>query len=257
MNILAIGDIVGEGGCSFLREKLKSLKSDHNIDLVIANGENSAEGNGITHEAAKYLIESGVDIITTGNHAFRRRESREVFAKNENILRPANYPKDTTPGNGYCSVGVNNVDVLVINVLGVTFMESLDCPFKTVDEILKQNTKAKITILDLHAEATAEKRAMGFYLDGRISAIFGTHTHVQTADECILEKGTGYITDAGMTGPINSVLGIKPEIVVKKSLTHLPEKFIVAPGPHKMGCIIFNIDENTGFTRAVKRLIVT
>lgn len=257
MNILAIGDIVGEGGCSFLREKLKSLKSDHNIDLVIANGENSAEGNGITHETAKYLIESGVDIITTGNHAFRRRESREVFAKNENILRPANYPKDTTPGNGHCCVKINELDVLVINVLGVTFMESLDCPFKTVDEILKQNTKAKVTILDFHAEATAEKRAMGFYLNGRISAIFGTHTHVQTADECILEKGTGYITDAGMTGPINSVLGIKPEIVVKKSLTHLPEKFIVAPGPYKMGCIIFNIDENTGFTRAVKRLIVT
>ena len=257
MNILAIGDIVGDGGCSFLREKLKSLKNTYKIDLVIANGENSAEGNGLTFSSAKYILESGVDIITTGNHAFRRRESRDVFAENENILRPANYPKGSTPGKGYCYVRINNFDVLVINVLGVTFLENLDCPARTVDDILKLNTKAKVIILDLHAEATAEKKAMGFYLDGRVSAIFGTHTHVQTSDECILKKGTGYITDVGMTGPINSVLGIKPEIIVNKMLTHLPEKFIVASGPYEMGCILFSVDENTGFTKNIKRLIVT
>lgn len=257
LNILAIGDIVGDVGCSFLREKLRSLKETYKIDLVVANGENSAEGNGLTFSSAKYILESGVDVITTGNHAFRRREARDVFSENENILRPANYPKDTTPGKGYCYVKVNGMDVLVINVLGVTFLESLGCPARTVDKILELNKKAKVVIFDLHAEATAEKRAMGFYLDGRVSAIFGTHTHVQTSDECILEKGTGYITDVGMTGPIRSVLGIEPEIIVNKMLTHLPEKFFVAKAPCKMECILFTVDENTGFTKNVKRLIVT
>ncbi len=258
MNILAIGDIVGPGGCEFLRKKLKIIKSDYKVDLTIANGENSAEGNGITFFSAKYLLDSGVDVITTGNHAFKRRESRELYEKNFRVIRPANYPKNTTPGRGYCYTKVNGTNVLVINVLGITFLEYLNCPIRTIDSILKNNIeKTKVTILDFHAEATAEKRMIGFYLDGKVSAIFGTHTHVQTADECILKNGTGYITDIGMTGAIDSVLGIKPEIVIKRTLTHLPEKFVCADGPHKMECVLFTVDETTGFTRSVKRLIVT
>lgn len=255
MNILAIGDIVGSGGCGYLKEKLPELKLKYNVDLVIANGENSAEGNGITLNSAKYLLNAGIDVITSGNHAFKRREAREVYKNNKYVIRPANYPDATTPGKGYCYINVKGVEVLVINVLGVTFLEALPSPTKTIDEILKiNNNRAKIIILDLHAEATAEKRAIGFYLDGKVSAIFGTHTHVQTSDECILAKGTGYITDAGMTGPINSVLGIRPEIIVKKMLTFLPEKFICADAPYKIECILFTIDENTGNTTAVKRL---
>ena len=257
MNILAIGDVVGPGGCEFLREKLKVIKNDYKVDLTIANGENSAEGNGITFFSAKFLLDSGVDVITTGNHAFKRRESRELYEKNFRVVRPANYPRGTTPGKGYCYIKVKGVDVLVINVLGVTFLEYLNCPVRTVNSILKSNNgKAKVVILDFHAEATAEKRMMGFYLDGRVSAIFGTHTHVQTADECILKKGTGYITDAGMIGAIDSVLGIKPEIVIKRTLTHLPEKFVCADGPHKMDGVLFDVDETTGLTQKVERLTV-
>lgn len=246
---------MGSGGCEFLKEKLPELKLKYNVDLVIANGENSAEGNGITLNSAKYLLNAGIDVITSGNHAFKRREARDVYKNNKYAIRPANYPDATTPGKGYCYIDVKGVEVLVINVLGVTFLEALPSPFKTIDEILKiNNNRAKIIILDLHAEATAEKRAIGFYLDGKVSAIFGTHTHVQTSDECILNNGTGYITDVGMTGPINSVLGIKPEIILKRMLTFLPEKFMCAEAPHKIECILFTIDENTGNTTALKRL---
>ena len=255
MNILAIGDVVGNKGCEFLKEKLPKIKTDYKVDLTIANGENSAEGNGITIASAEFLLHSGVDVITSGNHAFKRRESREVYKNNKNIIRPANYPEDTTPGKGYCYINVNGVEVLVINILGTTFLESLRFPHETIDGILnKNNSRAKIIILDLHAEATAEKRALGFYLNGKISAIFGTHTHVQTSDECILGDGTGYITDVGMTGAIRSVLGIEPEIIVKRMLTHLPEKFICAQGPQKIECVLFTIDNNTGKTLAIKRL---
>ena len=255
MNILAIGDVVGTDGCKFLKENLPKIKIDYKVDLTIANGENSAEGNGITESSASFMLNSGVDVITSGNHAFRRRDSRDVYKNNRYVIRPANYPESTTPGKGYCYINVKGTKVLVINVLGVTFLESLNSPAKTIDYILKiNNNKAKVIIIDLHAEATAEKRALGFYLDGRISAIFGTHTHVQTSDECILDNGTGYITDVGMTGAIRSVLGIKPEIVIRRTLTHLPEKFICADGPQKIECALFNIDEKTGKTIETKRL---
>ena len=255
MNILVIGDVVGVSGCEFLKEKLPKIKIDYEVDLTIANGENSAEGNGVTDSSVNFLLNSGVDVITSGNHAFRRRGSRDVYKNNDHVIRPANYPKYTTPGKGYCYATVNGTEVLIINVLGVTFLESLNSPAETIDHILKiNNNKVKVIIVDLHAEATAEKRALGFYLDGRVSAIFGTHTHVQTSDECILENGTGYITDVGMTGAIHSVLGIKPEIVIRRTITHLPEKFMCADGPQKIECAIFNIDEKTGKTNAVKRL---
>ena len=215
MNILAIGDIVGSVGCHFLREKLPTIKKSENIDLVIANGENSADGNGITPVSADYIFSSGVDVITAGNHTFRRKECYERFESDPFLIRPANYPAATTPGKGYTVYDFGRTQAAVINLMGVIYLEPLDDPYIVIDSILKK-LDTKIIILDFHAEATAEKLAMGYYLDGRISAMFGTHTHVQTADARIFPKGMGYITDVGMTGPYESVLGVKPELAVKK-----------------------------------------
>ena len=253
MNILAIGDVVASLGCRFLREKLPSLKKAEKIDLVIANGENSADGNGITPISADYLFCSGVDIITLGNHAFRRKDIHEIIDKSECIIRPANYPQKTTPGKGYTVYDMGRVQIAVINLLGCSYMEPLDNPFSVVDDILKK-IDTKIIILDFHAEATAEKLSMAYYLDGRISAMFGTHTHVQTADERIFPKGMGYITDVGMTGPYESVLGIKPHIAVKKFREKLPVKFETADGKCKLDCIMFTVNERSGKTVAVKRM---
>ena len=253
MNILAIGDIVGAVGCEFLREKLPRLKKTESIDLVIANGENSAEGNGVTPVSADYLLCSGVDVITLGNHAFRRKEIYDVLNKSETIIRPANYPPKTTPGKGYMIYDMGRTQVAVINLIGCMYMNALDDPFAVIDNVLdKINTK--IIILDFHAEATSEKLAMAYYLDGKISAMFGTHTHVQTADERIFPKGMGYITDVGMTGPYESVLGVRSDIVVKKFKDKLPVKFDTASGKCKLDCIKFTIDEKSGKTLSVKRL---
>ncbi len=253
MNILAIGDIVGAVGCAFLREKLPRLKKTESIDLVIANGENSAEGNGITPVSADYLLCSGVDVITLGNHAFRRKEIYDVLDKSEAIIRPANYPLKTTPGKGYMIYDMGRTQVAVVNLIGCMYMNALDDPFSVIDGILdKINTK--IIILDFHAEATSEKLAMAYYLDGKISAMFGTHTHVQTADERIFPKGMGYITDVGMTGPYESILGVRSDIVVKKFKDKLPVKFETASGKCKLDCIKFTIDEKSGKTVSVKRL---
>ncbi len=253
MNILAIGDIVGTAGCEFLRERLPRLKKTESIDLVIANGENSAEGNGITPVSADHLLCSGVDVITLGNHAFRRKEIYDVLDKSEVIIRPANYPPKTTPGKGYMIYDMGRLQVAVINLIGCMYMNALDDPFSVIDRVLGE-INTKIIILDFHAEATSEKLAMAYYLDGKISAMFGTHTHVQTADERIFPKGMGYITDAGMTGPYDSILGVRSDIVVKKFRDKLPVKFETASGKCKLDCIKFTVDEKSGKTLSVKRL---
>lgn len=253
MNIFAIGDVVGSGGCRFLRDHLPAFKKIKGIDLVIANGENAADGNGLTPAAADYLFSSGVDVVTTGNHAFRRKESYDTYEKEPYLLRPANFPPDT-PGKGYCVIDKGKVQIGVVNLMGTVYLESLDCPFRIIDQILPAIPEAKIIIVDFHAEATAEKRAMGFYLDGRISGMFGTHTHVQTADETILPKGTGYITDVGMTGPVLSVLGIKPEIAIAKMKNKLPIRFENAPPPCMLNGILFHVDDVTGATKQVERV---
>lgn len=254
MNILCIGDVVGKSGCEYLRPKLKLLKKYRKIDLVIANGENSAEGNGVTKLSADHLFRSEVNVITLGNHAFVRREIREYLDSQENIIRPINYPYGTTPGKGFCKVDVNGIKVGIINILGTVFMESLKSPFDSLDEGLDQMKDCRIKMVDFHAEATAEKRAFGFYADGKVSAVFGTHTHVQTSDETILDLGMGYITDLGMTGAIDSVLGVKKEISIKKMREKLPVKFQNEGGPCKMECIIFSIDDISGRTLNVERL---
>lgn len=255
MNILAIGDVVGSIGCRFLREKLPKLKKEKNIDMVVANGENSADGNGITPASANFLFSSGVDVITAGNHTFRRPESYHLFDDLPFLLRPANFPDGTTPGKGYTIYDFGRLQAAVINLMGCMYLEPLNDPYIVIDNILKK-IDTKIIILDFHAEATAEKIALGYYLDGRISAMFGTHTHVQTADERIFKNGTGFITDVGMTGPIDSVLGVKPELTVKKFKEKLPVRFEIATGECKMDCIVFNIDEKSGKTRSLERLSI-
>lgn len=256
MNILAIGDVVGGVGCRHLRQRLPQLKKLKKIDLVIANGENSADGNGITKASAEFLYDSGVDVITTGNHSFRRKEVYDYYDDAPYLIRPANYPTGTTPGRGMCMVDMGRVQVAVINIMGTAFMEPLACPFETADKMIEQAKaeNAKIIIVDFHAEATGEKRALGYYLDGKISAMFGTHTHVQTADETVLPMGTGYITDVGMTGTIHSVLGVKSDIIINKFKEKLPQRFDLADGDCKMDCVLYDIDEKTGKTISAERI---
>lgn len=256
MRILAIGDVVGKSGTEFLRVKLNEIKKEKDIDFVIANGENSAEGNGITPLSANHMLKSGVDVITSGNHVFRRREIFSFLNENNMVIRPYNFPNKTTPGVGIYKTEVKGVKIAIINILGVVYLEPLNSPFEAIDNALEVCSDCKIKIIDFHAEATAEKRAMGYYVDGKVSAIFGTHTHVQTSDEQILPFGTGYITDVGMTGVVHSVLGVKKEISIKRMKEKLPIRFQNAEGHCKIECIIFDIDESNGKTVKVERMRV-
>ena len=211
MRILCIGDVVGSIGCKFLRSRLPALKKVKGIDFVICNGENSADGNGLTPVSAKFLFDSGVDAITLGNHSFRRKEAFDYLDESPFVARPLNFPDGTTPGRGIINVDTGSRIITIINLMGNLFMEDgLACAFETADKALSQ-AESKIIIVDFHAETTSEKRALGYYLDGRVSAVFGTHTHVQTSDAQVLPKGTGYSADAGRTGTIHSVLGVKTE----------------------------------------------
>ncbi len=256
VNILCVGDVVGSIGCEFLRQRLPALKKLKGIDLCVVNGENSADGNGITHASATHLLDSGADVITTGNHSFRRKESFHMYDSWETLLRPANYPA-AAPGRGFCVMDLGRVRVGVINLMGTMYMDSLESPFEMLDQLLRSPDMPKICVVDFHAEATGEKRALGFYADGRVTALFGTHTHVPTADECVLPKGTGYISDAGMTGVIDSVLGVKPEIIINRYVTKMPARFELAKGPCRMDCVIFTADEATGLCTGVERLSLT
>lgn len=255
MKILAIGDVFGKCGCDFLLKKLPIIKKEHSIDLVIANGENSAEGNGILPSSAESLFAAGVDVITGGNHSLRRKEIYNMLEENEFLLRPANLPA-SVPGKGIAYVDLGYTTVAVINILGVIYMESLACPFETADKLVNEAKEngAKIIVVDFHAEATSEKRALGFYLDGKVSCLFGTHTHIQTSDEQILPNNTGYITDIGMTGVIDSVLGVDKNIIIQKMKDKLPVKFHGATGECELNGCIFEVDKSTGFTTSVERI---
>ncbi len=254
MRILCIGDVVGGVGCRFLRAKLPALKKIKGVDLVICNGENSADGNGITPASAKFLFDSGVDAVTLGNHAFRRKEVFEYLDENPFIARPANFPSGATPGRGIINLDTGRRIVTVINLMGNMYLDSgLACAFETVDGMLKQ-AEGNIIIVDFHAEATSEKRAMGYYLDGKVSAVFGTHTHVQTSDAQVLPNGTGYITDAGMTGTVHSVLGVKTDIIINKFKTKLPARFDLADGDCKLECVLFDVDDSTGKCKSAESM---
>lgn len=244
MNILFIGDIFGRTGRNLLKDNLTKIIEENYIDFAIANGENSAGGVGITKDIYEDLISYGIDVVTLGNHAWAQKKIFDFIDNTERIVRPANYPEGT-PGKPYIIIETKGRRIAVINLCGRVFMDCLECPFKTIDRILNEiEGKADIKILDFHAEATSEKIAMGWYLDGRITAVLGTHTHVQTADERILPKGTAYITDVGMTGPVNSVLGVKTDIIIKKFLTNLPCKFEAAEDTGQINGVILRIDDN-------------
>ncbi len=250
MNILLLGDVVSESGCAFVRRRLPALKRLYGIDLCLANAENSAKGNGVTPESARFLFSSGVDALTLGNHAFRRREVYGFLDETEAIVRPFNYPAGA-PGRGVAVLDLGRVRVAVINLMGTTWLDALDNPFSAAEEALKQTGDARIVLVDFHAEATSEKRAMGFFLDGRVSAVYGTHTHVQTSDAQVLPGGTGYITDLGMCGVKDSVLGVKKEIVLEKFRTCLPVRFDTAEEGDCVleGCVL-DIDEKSGSCRS-------
>ncbi|MBR5523899.1 MAG: TIGR00282 family metallophosphoesterase [Clostridia bacterium] len=255
MNILCVGDVVGGIGCRHLQQVLPRIKRELAVDVCIVNGENSADGNGITPASAGYLFDAGADVITGGNHTFRRHEFYDLLEERECLLRPANLPVGT-PGRGVTVVDRGRYQVTVINLQGTVYMEALTSPFDTLDDLLKEAGNPKFCVVDFHAEATAEKRALVAYADGRISALFGTHTHVATADEQILPGGTGFITDVGMTGPVQSCLGVRTELAVQKMRTKLPVRFATAEGECAMDAVLFTLDDKTGRTVAVRRIRV-
>ncbi len=254
VQIACIGDIVGEPGRKAVFLHLSQLVSDHGVDFVIANGENAAGGFGITGKIVSKLHAYGVDCITTGNHVWRNRDVFNIIDSSAMLVRPANYPSGT-PGRGWTIVEKNGVKLGVMNLQGRVFMEPLDCPFRTAKKELSAIRKETHNIVvDFHGEATSEKIAMGWYLDGLVSAVVGTHTHVQTADEHILPRGTAYITDLGMTGPFDSVIGMRKEIALKKFVEQLPSKFSVADGDSRLNGAIISIDAETGRAAGIRRV---
>jgi len=255
MRILCVGDVVSTAGCTLLQRILPVVKRQFCVDLCVVNGENAADGNGLTPTAFRSLCESGADAVTGGNHIFRRRELFDSLDSHPFLIRPANYPM-SAPGKGYCVIDRGRYQVAVINLMGLVYMEPLNCPFETLDSVLAELGNPRFCVVDFHAEATAEKKALAYYADGRISALFGTHTHVQTADEQILPNGTGFITDVGMTGPTQSVLGVCPEQSIAKMKGKLPVRFTAAPGPTAMNAVLFTLDDKTGKTVEVERLIL-
>jgi metallophosphoesterase (TIGR00282 family) len=262
MRILFIGDIFGRPGRTMVKDRLSGLVQEHAIDLVIANGENAAAGFGITPPLAEELFEMGIDVLTTGNHIWDKREIVDYFQMDGNqqsmarrVLRPANYPTGM-PGWGVYQGQKNDVPYAVINLQGRVFMAANDDPFRVSDQLLKE-IKDKIVVVDIHAEATSEKISMGWYLDGRVTAVVGTHTHVPTADERVLPGGTAYITDVGMTGPYDSVIGVKKEQIMARFLNNMPVRFEAASGDVRLCAVVVDCDEATGHARKIERIMLS
>lgn len=254
MKIMFVGDIVGKPGRQICSQLIPKLREQHKIDLVLANGENAAGGFGLTPHVLEELFEAGIDVVTSGNHIWDRKEIYEVIDKEERLLRPLNYPPGA-PGRGSGIFRCRGREVGVINVQGRIFMDPIDCPFRAVElETNKMREKTKIIIVDVHGEATSEKMAMGWFLDGKVSCVIGTHTHVQTADERILPGGTAYITDVGMTGPSDTIIGLSRAPVLKRFLTHLPSRFEVGKGDPILCGILADISEETGKAFAIERI---
>lgn len=255
MKILFIGDIVGSPGRKAIKELIPKIKKKEKIEFVIANGENAAGGSGITPRLAEELFDSGVDVLTSGDHIWKKKEIFELLDSQDNILRPANYPPGVYGTGASVVKAKNNTQVGIINLVGRVFMEAVECPFrKASEEIETLKKKTKIIIVDIHAEATSEKIALGWYLDGQVSAIIGTHTHVQTADEKILPQGTAYITDAGMTGPHDSVIGRNKEHILARFLTQLPTRFEMAEDDIQLNGVIVDVDPKTGKASSITRI---
>ena len=257
MKVLFLGDIFGNPGRTVISRELPKLIKKHGADLVIANGENAAGGIGIHPGIADFLLDAGIDVITSGNHIYKKKEIYDYINAQPRLIKPANFPPDT-PGNGYYifyNPKFLEKKVAVVNVCGRVFVENLDCPFRKMDELLSEiYSQTNIVIVDFHAEVTSEKIAMGWYLDGRVSAVIGTHTHVQTADERILPKGTAFISDAGMVGPRDSVIGVKKELIIERFVKMMPQKFVVANDDIWVNGVVLDIDQSSGRTKSITRI---
>lgn len=258
MKILAIGDVCGKCGCDALLNRLPTLKKELGVSFTVINGENSSEAGCISRESAQLLLNAGADVITGGNHTLHRRDFRSLLDDNPRLLRPHNLP-NAQYGSGYCTVDMGFTTVAVINLLGSMYLDTYNAqnPFTVADELIARakSEGIKVIIVDFHAEATAEKRALGMYLDGRVSAVFGTHTHVQTGDACILSGGTAYITDLGMTGAANSILGVQSEIIINRFKNGDGGRFIQADGAATIEGMLFDVDLNSGksvFAQAIR-----
>jgi hypothetical protein len=252
MNLLFVGDVVSDAGLDILERRLYKIKRDYQIDFTIINGENSAVGNGVTRSSYERLIRIGADVVTGGNHSFQRRDCTEIYDEYETLLRPANYP-DGVIGHGICVVDMFPVKIAVINLMGTVGLEAIENPFFYVDKLIDGLDTPNIFV-DFHAEATSEKKAMGHYLAGRVTGIFGTHTHVQTADEIILKDHTAYITDVGMTGPELSVLGVDTDIAIQKMKYHCPVAFKTSENPCFINAIVVSFDNKFGKSYKIERV---
>jgi len=256
MNILMVGDVFGESGRAALSKLLPRLRQEHAIDLAVVNVENAASGFGVTPQMARQFLDQGVDVMTSGNHIWDRREIVEFITRENLLLRPANFPEGT-PGVGHVTVKAGPHRVGVLNLMGRVFMAPIDCPFRKADEVVPQlRREASVILVDMHCEATSESQAMGWYLDGRVSAVVGTHRHVQTADERLLPKGTAYITDLGLTGPTDSVIGVDPELAIGRFLSQVPVRFEPAKGPAALSGAVIRIDAETGRALSIDRIHV-
>jgi 2',3'-cyclic-nucleotide 2'-phosphodiesterase len=257
MLILFVGDIVGSPGRQILKDHLADIIEQRKIDLTIVNCENAASGFGITPRLAEELFSAGAEVLTGGNHIWDRKEILEYFPQQPRLLRPANFP-DGLPGSGlYVSSSRHGVSYAVLNLQGRTFMAPLDCPFRAAErELARVPKEVKVIVVDMHAETTSEKQAMGWFLDGKASAVVGTHTHVATADAHVLPKGTAFITDVGMTGPHDSIIGMTKEPIIQRFLSSLPARFEVAEGDVQMHAVVIDVDETSGRSRSIETLVV-
>src|SRR5713226_6091293 len=256
MNILMVGDVFGEPGRRALQTLLPRIKREYEIDVTVVNVENAAAGFGVMPKMCREFLDQGVDVMTSGNHIWDKKQIVEYIVKENLLLRPANFPPGT-PGAGSIVVKAGPHKVAVLNLMGRVFLPMLDCPFRKADEELARlRAETPIIIVDMHAEATSESQAMGWYLDGRVTAVVGTHRHVQTADERILTKGTAYITDLGLTGPVDSVIGVEPALAIGRFLSQMPNRFEPAKGPAMLQGAVIRIDPDTGRGLSIERLRV-
>ena len=256
INVLCVGDVVGTSGCEFLRSRLSQFKTENKIDVCIVNGENSAVGNGMLPNSCGHIFTSGADLITGGNHSLKRREIFEYLDRADNVIRPANYG-DGVWGNGMAIIDKGAYKVGVINLMGRVWLDGFADPFETAEKCIEELKKeTNIIFVDFHAESTSEKKALGYFLDGKVTAVFGTHTHIQTSDAQIMASGTGYITDLGMTGPEESVLGVKKEIIIERFRKGFTTMFETADTPPFMQGCVFTVDRDSGKTVEVQAVTV-
>jgi len=258
VKILFVGDVFGTEGRRILRRGLRRLRREHAPDLVIVNGENAAAGAGLTPETAEEILHAGADAITTGNHVWDKKEIVPFLERHDRVLRPANYP-DPAPGGGVCLVRTaDGTSVAVINLMGRVFLNDVDDPFRALDAILAElDGRARVVVVDFHAEATSEKGAFACYADGRVTAVLGTHTHVPTADERVLPGGTAFITDVGMTGPWDSVIGMDKRVVLERFLTQRPLRLTPASGDVRLCAVLLEADPDSGRALAIRRIALT